>query len=125
MIFLVEKKDNKVDLNKVINYFLGANDGQYEVEIEKQKKTRTLMQNRYYWLYLKIIADETGDNEMDLHEFFKRKCLPPRFVKVLGREVKLPASTTRLSKSEFSFYISAIEEITDIKAPATETYLYA
>jgi len=125
MIFTVNRKDNKLTgLEKIREFFIGAKDGQYSIKIEKWKKTRTLQQNNYLWLYYKIISDDTGDNINDLHEFFKRKLLPPRFVIVMKREVKLPTTTTNLSKSEFSLYIKGIEELTGILAPETERYLY-
>lgn len=84
------------------------------------KKIRTLPQNNFYWLYLNIISDNTGDLADDLHEYFKRKLLSPRYVTVLGKEVKLPATTTKLDKQEFSEYIDKIEALTGIAAPNPE-----
>jgi hypothetical protein len=81
------------------------------------KKGRSLSQNAYYFMYLTIIADETGDNADDLHEFFKRKLLPPRFVTVRGEEIKLPASTTELSSGEFGEYLDKICALTNVPLP--------
>lgn len=88
--------------------------------VSEKKKPRSLSQNDYYWAYLRIIEAETGDFAEDLHEFFKRKFLPPRFVNVMGNEVKLPNSTTRLTTDEFSEYISKIERLTSIPSPNPE-----
>jgi hypothetical protein len=97
--------------------------GEVFLTIQKLKKIRSLRQNNYYWLYLTIISQETGDNPNDLHEFFKRKILPPRFLKVLGKEIKLPATTTQLSKLDFSKYIEQIEILTGIPAPDTKDFI--
>lgn len=79
------------------------------LEITEDKPKRTLDQNAYLWgIVYKTISDYNGDTENDLHEYLKRKLLPPKFIKVLGKEVKVPASTTDLSKSDFSDYIERI-----------------
>jgi hypothetical protein len=64
-----------------------------------------------------LIASETGDNINDLHEFFKRKILPPRFTEVMGEKVKLPASTTDLSKVDFGEYMEQICALTSVPIP--------
>jgi hypothetical protein len=87
------------------------------VTVEFEKPKRSLTQNAYYWLYLGVIADETGDNADDLHEFLKRKLLPPRFVKVRGEEIKLPSSTTDLDKSAFGQYLDKICALTNVPLP--------
>lgn len=90
--------------------YLEKNDGKkLVVEVELEKSRRSLDQNAYLWgVVYKTIADYNGDTENDLHEFFKRKCLPPKFVKVLGKEIKIPATTTDLNKIQFGEYIEKI-----------------
>lgn len=90
--------------------FIEKNSGKkVVVEIELEKSKRSLDQNAYLWgVVYKTIADYNGDTENDLHEYLKRKCLPPRFVKVCGQEIKLPASTTDLNKTQFGEYIEKI-----------------
>jgi hypothetical protein len=78
---------------------------------------RTLSQNNYYWAYLTIISAETGDSENDLHEFFRRVFLKPKIVKVRGKEVQLPRSTTELSKTEMGTYLDMISLETEIPLP--------
>ena len=90
------------------------------VQVTKPRKGRTLNQNSYYWFYIHVIAAETGDTEDDLHEFFKRKFLRPRQVKVLGNEIKLPESTTRLNTNDFSEYMDKITALTGITPPIPE-----
>jgi hypothetical protein len=85
--------------------------------IEEDKPSRSHSQNAYYWTYLSVIAIETGDNADDLHEFFKRKLLPPVFKTIRGEEIKLPASTTDLSKNDFTEYLDRICALTNVPLP--------
>lgn len=75
----------------------------YEVYMRESK--RSLSQNRLYWAWLEHVEKETGNTASDLHEYFRRKFLPPKFIKVLDKEVKIPASTTDLSKNDFGEYL--------------------
>jgi len=92
-----------------------------EVIIEPFKPTRSRSQNSYYWLYLGIIAAETGDNADDLHEFFKRTLLPPVFKTIRGEEVRLPGSTTDLDKAQFGEYLDKIAAMTEVPLPDPES----
>jgi hypothetical protein len=120
-------KNGRLVLGPVIRVrfveWLTANDGK-TVVIAEEKRTRSRSQNAYYWVYLGIIAAETGDNADDLHEFFKRKLLPPRFVTVQGQEVKLPASTTDLNKADFGNYLDKICAMTNVPLPDPEAAGY-
>ena len=90
-------------------------------DIDELKNKRSLSQNFYYWTYLGIIENETGNSADDLHEIAKRKFLPPRFVKSLdGKEIRLPGSTTGLSKTEFSEYLHKICAWSGVPLPNPE-----
>lgn len=78
------------------------------VRIEKRKRDRTLEQNSLYWAILGVIAGETGHAENELHEIFKAKYLPPKFVAYNGQEYMLAPSTTGLSTKEMTTYIDRI-----------------
>jgi hypothetical protein len=73
--------------------------------------------NGYYWLYLQVIAEETGHEATDLHEYFKRALLIPKFIKVLNKEIKIPASTTKLNGLDMMEYMMKIERNTGIPIP--------
>lgn len=94
------------------------------LELHTRKSKRTDAQNRYYWgVYLPMIAAETGETNLDrLHELFRGEFLTEGVVEVLGKKVRLKKSTTALSVSEFSQYITDIESNTGIQAPPTENY---
>jgi hypothetical protein len=75
----------------------------YEIYLRQTK--RSLSQNAYYWAWLEVVEAETGNKADDLHEYFRRVNLPPKFLTVMGKEVKVPRSTTELSKHEFGEYL--------------------
>jgi hypothetical protein len=83
--------------------------GSYIADIQKEKSRRSLSQNAYLWgVVYKTISDYNGDTIEDLHEHFVRHLLPPKFIKVMGKEIKIPASTTELNKIQFGDYIERI-----------------
>ncbi|MEI7998879.1 MAG: hypothetical protein WCH62_05180 [Candidatus Omnitrophota bacterium] len=112
------------NLSDVVINFIKNSKGKFRLTFEEWKEARSSQQNRYYWAYLTIISWELGDNPNDLHEYFKRKHLPPKFISVMGKEVKIPASTTKLTKEEFGKYIDAIELECGVPSPnPDEIYL--
>jgi hypothetical protein len=126
-MFRATIRGGKLDLGaaqrKVFADFLSVNDGR-TLTIELEKKGRSRSQNNYYWVYLNVIARETGENADDLHEFFKRKFLPPVFKTVRGQELQLPRSTTTLSKAEFNEYLDRICALVEIPLPDPEAAGY-
>lgn len=119
-IILVKVVDKKLAFTEgnLARYhsFLERNNGK-TIKIMYEKPARSKQQNRLYWLYLNVIETETGDDSVSLHEYFKRAFLPPKFIKVMGKDIKIPASTTELNKSDFSEYIMRIEQETGIPCP--------
>lgn len=87
------------------------------ISIGRERGTRSDNQNRYYWNYLRLIANDTGHTEDELHQLFKRIFLPPTFIKVLGREIKIPSTTKKLNKVEFGEYLDKICAETNIPLP--------
>ena len=107
--------------NQCIQNFEGK---EIVIKISKYSQNRSDRQNRYYWMYLKIIQDETGNDSLDMHEYFKRIFLPPVFITVFNKEIKIPASTTKLDKLQFTEYINKIELLSGIPSPnVDELYL--
>lgn len=98
--------------------YLENNDGKKVVlEITDDKPKRSLDQNALYWVFLKEIEDYTGEISSDLHEFFKRKLLPPIPKKILGVEFKVPASTKELTKVEFGEYLDKVSALSGVAIP--------
>ncbi len=94
--------------------------GKYTVTLSDTKPRRSTNQNNYYWLYLGIIEEETGNLASDIHEYAKRKFLPPRFITVKGETIKVPGSTTKLTKTEFGEYLDKISAWSGITLPNPE-----
>lgn len=93
----------------------------FKIQIVPKRSTQ---QNSYYWFYLGLVEDSTGLDANELHEIFKRLFLPPRFVKYKGREIKLPATTIKLSKSDFSDYLDKICMESGVSLPNPEKQGY-
>lgn len=105
-----------------LHNFLLENNGKL-FRIEMEKTTRSISQNNLYWMYLGIIERETGNNAKNLHELYRRTLLPPKFITVMGKEIKIPMSTSELKKQEFSDYMDKIYAETNVPIPDTKKYL--
>lgn len=121
MRFIAHIENGKLALNTPEawkRYLLGFKDRtELVMDIDRKKNTRSLSQNRYYWLYLNVIETETGNDANDLHELFKRLFLPSTDRTILGTSIRLPASTTELSKHDFSEYMEKICAMTQVPIP--------
>lgn len=102
------------------DYLLNVDTKPLLVKIDRERSKRSLAQNNYYWNYLRIIANETGHTEDELHQLFKRVFLPPIFKVVLGQEIKIPRTTSELSKTEFGEYLDRICARTNVPLPDTK-----
>jgi len=90
------------------------------VVIHNRRAKRSEQQNRFWWVYMTMIAQETGHSPEDVHEWAKGKFLTKRVVEVFGQPTRVKGSTTELSKLDFSELIMNVETATGIKAPPTE-----
>jgi hypothetical protein len=88
-----------------------------QISIDLVSKTRSTTQNSYYWLYLGVVERETGQLADDIHQWAKRKFLPPRFITINGEEIRIPSSTTDLSKTDFGDYIDKLAAEIGIALP--------
>lgn len=108
-------EENRMRLQEDLKQYPNAN-----YRIERIIPTRSLPQNAFYWAYLGIIERETGNSAKDLHEFAKRKFLPPRWIKIKGEEIKIPTSTKDLSKIDFGDYLDKICAWSGVPIPSPE-----
>lgn len=126
MIFLAETKpDGGISFGSDYNlarFKDWAKEKPRKIRIEEVISKRSASQNRLYWLYLGIIETETGNNANDLHEYFRRTLIEPKFIQVLGKELKIPKSTTELSKIDFGAYMEKIAALTEIPIPDVEAF---
>ena len=82
--------------------------GDYIVTINRIKSHRTISQNKLYRLWVKLIADETGHTENELHAYFKAIFLEKQYKVVFNEQVEIEASTTRLTTKEFTTFLDKI-----------------
>ncbi len=92
-----------------------------EVIIKKKYTQRSKGQNSFYWVYLGLIAAETGNDADDLHEAFKRMFLPPVFSKIGGKTVRFIGSTRALDPLAMNEYMEKICALTQIPIPPPES----
>lgn len=120
MIFYFKPKFGLIEwTNKaLLHQFLLENEGkEYYAKIGKVKGIRSLNQNALYWVYIELIASETGHNADELHKLFKGLFLPKKEIEWNGKKYMMSGSTANLSKAEFGIYMDKICAETNIPIP--------
>lgn len=105
--------NDKSNFVKYLKQFAPINKDFTEVEIlvRKRKSKRSLEQNRLWWLYITILANETGMVKEEMHEVCKFKFLQKeKVIEATGEIVKYIESTTKLNKSEFADMIAELQQ---------------
>jgi hypothetical protein len=102
------------------------NNKRVEISIDKIKSSRSIQQNRLWWLYVTIIAKETGYGKDELHAIMKYKFLKKELVNESTGEVyEYIGSTAKLSKGDFVDLIENLirwaAETLNIVLPAPNT----
>ena len=110
----------KRNLAKFLQQFA---DGLYSLAISPIEKTRTGRQNRYYWVYLGMIAHNSGHTKEEIHQWAVNNFLRLDEKEIFGSSVRLTGSTKTLTKDEFSEYLEKISKITETLLPDTTEYL--
>lgn len=98
------------------------------VEIKEYKKNRSNAQNRTYWMWLKVLSVHTGYDDDELHETLKIRLLGTDSKMILGENMTLPKSTTKLNMKEFADYLGKIEMMAEtlcVKLPHPDDYRFA
>ncbi len=127
--FIVEIRDSSIrfksDKHKeAFRKYLRQWDGKAaRMTIEDAKDSvRSDQMNRYYWLYLKTIAEETGSNKDSVHAWMADEFLQDKPINLFGKTKSKVRSTTKLKTSEFIEYLMNIESLTEIPRPDTTEY---
>lgn len=101
------------------------NGKEVRLEVSEKKSIRSEQQNRYYWMYLTLVAEEKGYKKHeveDLHSYLKNKFLTQRITEFFGDKTRITKSTTELSKGEFCEYLVNISELVQVELPDTTSY---
>lgn len=80
-------------------------DGEHLLEINPTDRTDA--QNKFYWVCVRILANNFGISPEELHEHFKSEWLPSQEFFILTKRKQL-RSTTDMSKDEMSVYIDKV-----------------
>jgi len=79
------------------------------VEMKPNKDTRSVKQNKLYWMWLGILT-ETGNSQGALHQYLAQEYLSPVVEEVNGKPILVIKSTTTLSVKEFAEYLERVQE---------------
>ena len=103
-------KDNK-DKQSLINY-LKELGNDYIVDVKKQRKNRSMMQNNYYWkCIVQTLSEELGYYPNEMHDILKVKFASEwQSIEVNNNKVGLQVinSTATMDTKEFEIYAEQI-----------------
>ena len=80
----------------------------WEVEVKPFAFNRSTQQNKRYWALIKELGDFLGYDEGEMHELMKYKFLSYK-QDMLGDEMVVIPSTSKLTIKEFVNYLSRVE----------------
>ena len=80
----------------------------WEIEVKPFAFNRSTQQNRKYWKIIKELGDFLGYDEGEMHELMKYKFLSYK-QEMLGDEMVVIPSTSKLTIKEFVSYLSQVE----------------
>ena len=75
MKFTGTVKKRKLELHDLssFNEFISQSEGDVSIVVKPIPKTRSPQQNNYYWMIIKVVANEIGYTHDELHEIVKVK----------------------------------------------------
>lgn len=91
-------------------------DGEVTITIQRQRATRSPLQNAYYWgVVLRHLAEHTGYTIDEMHAYCKVRFNPERLVVcdrdgVVKDERRIGLTTTDLNKVTFGEYLETIRQ---------------
>lgn len=96
-------------LQNIAHIIAGLNPARkWLVSFKQDRETRTLAQNRRYWVAITEMAKESGHTKDEIHDAMKTMFLPQSVLKLGGEDVYIPASTPKLDVPEMSEYIERV-----------------
>src|SRR5438132_8097494 len=99
------------------------------LSIEHVKAERSPSQLRMYRAWLHKVADETGNDEEELHEFLLDRCAPRVVVTIRGSRGSVDIERTKrtsgnhslsMTKAEMEFYMDKCATLTGVSLPTDE-----
>ena len=94
-------------LDEIFRSFEGK---KIKISVKKWDEKRSIDQNRGLWRWNKILSDETGYTEEEIHYVMCGELYGYKTIKIGGKEIQKPIKTTsNMSTSEFSHHIMLYE----------------
>ena len=78
------------------------------VEVKEIRTKRTPSANRLYWAWLNCMGVDTGYTSEDMHSFYKKMFLEPKFIKLGLDGNMIEPTTTNLDTKDFSVYMDKV-----------------
>jgi len=79
------------------------------ISLKEDRMNRTQRQNALYWMWVKIIADESGYTRDAMHDILRDKFLGYRTVKTKDKVIEVLRSTTGLNVEDMKDYLTEID----------------
>lgn len=102
------KEGGRVDLGRLDALVGTLSNGEYVLTITKRRERRTLSQNALLWMWLRCIAEDTGNTTDDLYDVFCSKFLRKR-VEVNGDVVECCKTSSQLNTAEMTTFLDNIQ----------------
>lgn len=97
------------DLQRAAEMIATLPAGKWEIEVVRRREKRSGAQNRLLWAIYTAIADATGHTPEEIHDYCKRRFLPPRVIALGEAEIEVPASTAVQDVPAFSDYVERVQ----------------
>ena len=85
-------------------------EGEYVIEVKKNRAVRSLKANKYYRFVLNLMAIETGISHDDMHEAMKHKFNSKVIFYPSGGTQCIGESTSSLDVAEFAGYVNRVKQ---------------
>lgn len=109
MIFKFREEEIESAIEKIVQY-VEERDGEFVIEIKKNRRQRSLAQNGYLWVMCTIIGTHLGITK---ESAYKMICLEnnAEIIKFPNGKVKLiPGGTSELDTAQMSQFITKVRE---------------
>lgn len=94
-------------LDKSIKYL---QNGLYTIKIVGKSRNRSVAQNRLMWLWFACIEQETGQEAMDVHDYYTLKYLSREIVDLrTGLLVRVGGHTSTLTSEAFTDFLNKVQ----------------
>lgn len=81
------------------------------VEVKPHRRSRSVAQNRLYWMWLHVLSEHTGYDEQELHLYFREQFLGYEPIIIREERVFTLKSTTELTVRQFTDYLNRIGRV--------------